>query len=106
MHPTKGAGAGAEKYSEGASADSAGTGGDEEWVQQASWSGATRWRGQVMVGGQEGVPVEARLAPARATRKVQTLGEKAATDESYEGRQMMWKGMAGKSWFERLREWH
>ena len=36
-----------------------------------------------MVGGWGAVPVEAGLAPARATRKAQTLGEKAAADESY-----------------------
>ena len=53
----------------------------------------------VLVDEQEEVPVEVGLAPASAARKVETLGEKAATDESYvyEEEQMLWKGMAGRS---------
>ena len=34
------------------------------------------------------------------TGKTQTLKEKASADESYEKRQMLWKGMTGRSWTE------
>ena len=33
------------------------------------------------------------------------LDEKAAADESYEKRQMLWKGMAGRSWIELVQQW-
>ena len=35
----------------------------------------------------------------------QTLSEKAAIDESYEKRKMLWKGMAGRSWTELVQQW-
>ena len=40
------------------------------------------------------------MVQASATGKVQTVSEKAAADESYEKRQMLWKGMVGRSWTE------
>ena len=79
---------------------------DEEWVQQAGWSGAARGRRQVLEGGQEGVTEEARVRRAGVTGKAQTEKEKAPADESYEKRQMLWKGMAGagSSWIEMVQQ--
>ena len=34
----------------------------------------------------------------------QTLKEKASADESYEERQMLWKGMAGRGWTELVQQ--
>ena len=51
--------AGAEAEEEGATADSAGKDGDENWVQQASWGEVARGKGHVLVDGQEEVPEEA-----------------------------------------------
>ena len=85
MHPTEGAGA--EAGEGGATTASAGREGDEEWVQQASWGGAARGGRQVLVGGTGsagGGACGGRVGSA--ARKVQTLGEKAAADESYEKR--------------------
>ena len=109
VHPTKEAGT--EAGEGGAAAASTGMEGDEEWVQQASWGGARVrqpgggakcwWMGRRRCQ----LWLQAGLAPARAARKVQTLGEKAAADESYEERQMLWKGMTGRSWSKLVQQW-
>ena len=38
-------------------------------------------------------------------RPAQALREKVAADESCEKRQMLWKGMAGRSWTELVQQW-
>jgi hypothetical protein len=52
------------------------------------------------------VSEEARVMQASAAGEAQTLSEKVATDESYEKRQMLWKGMAGagRSWIELVQQ--
>ena len=42
--------------------------------------------------------------PEKAQAQAQAQGEKAAA-ESYEKRQMLWKGMAGRSWSELVQQW-
>ena len=54
----------------------------------------------MLVDGQEDVSEEARGMQADAAGRAQTLSEKAAADESCEKRQMLWKGMVGRSWIE------
>ena len=58
----------------------------------------------MLEGGQEDAPGEARARQAGVVGKTQTLKEKASTDESYEERQMLWKGMAGRSSTELVRQ--
>ena len=45
--------------------------------------------------GQEGAPVEVRAEQAGESGKAQAQKDKAAV-ESYEKRQMLWEGMAGR----------
>ena len=54
--------------------------------------------------GQEGAPVEVRTEQAGESGKAQAQRDKAAA-ESYEKRQMLWKGMAGRSWTELVQQW-
>ena len=51
-----------------------------KWVQQVNRGGAAKGRRQVLLGGQEVVPVGAGLVPARAAWRVEALEEKAAAD--------------------------
>ena len=80
---------------------------EEEWEQQAGWSKAARGKRQVLEDGQEDAPdvgVEAEQAGVPGKAQAQAQGEKAAA-ESYEKRQMLWKGMAGRSWSELVQQW-
>ena len=45
------------------------------------------------------------LGAKQTARRVKTLQEKTASDESYEKRQMLWKGMSGKSWSVLIQQW-
>ena len=47
---------------------------------------------------------EAREEQAGVSGKAQAQKERAAA-ESYEKRQMLWKGMAGRSWSELVQQW-
>ena len=104
VHAVEGAGAEAEE-GEAAAAGASMLEEGEEWVQQAGWSGAARGRRQRLEGSQEDVMEEARARQAGVAGKTQTLNEKASADESYEERQMLWKGMAGRSWTELMQQW-
>ena len=74
-------------------------------MQQAGWSGAAIGRRQRLEGGQEDVIEEARARQAGVAGKTQTLKEEAPADEPYEKRQMLWEGMAGRSWAELVQQW-
>ena len=52
------------------------------------------------------LPEEAWIRRAGVAGKAQTQKEKAPADESYEKRQMLWKGMAGagRSWIELVQQ--
>ena len=54
--------------------------------------------------GQEDAPEEVRAGQAGEPGKAQAQKDKAAS-ESYEERQMLWKGMAGRSWTELVQQW-
>ena len=54
--------------------------------------------------GQEDAPEEVRAEQAGELGKAQAQEGKAAA-ESYEKRQMLWKGMAGRSWTELVQQW-
>ena len=112
-------GAGAEGEGEGAGAlDHTELG--EEWERQAGWGKAARRRRQVLEDDQEDAPGEAQEdAPAEAQEgapgeaQEEQIGgsggtrvqrERAAA-EAYEKRQMLWKGMAGRSWTELVQQW-
>ena len=80
---------------------------EEEWEQQTGWSRAARGKRQVSGDDQEDAPgTEIRAGQAEVSGKAhaQAQEEKAAT-ESYEKRQMLWKGMAGRSWSELVQQW-
>jgi hypothetical protein len=78
---------------------------EEEWEQQAGWSKAARGKKQVLEEGQENALVgELWVEQAGVSGKAQAQKEKAAA-ESYEKRQMLWKGMAGRSWSEMVEQW-
>ena len=77
---------------------------EQEWEQQAGWGRAARERKQVLEDGQEDAPEEVRAEQAGESGKAQAQKDKAAT-ESYEKRQMLWKGMAGRSWTELVQQW-
>ena len=68
-------------------------------MQQGGWGRAARGRRQELEDGQEDAPEVAREEQAGESGKANASKEKAAT-ESYEKRQMLWKGMAGRSWTE------
>jgi hypothetical protein len=73
---------------------------EEEWEQQAGWSKAARGKKQVLEEDRKDAPVgDAGAEQAGVSGKAQAQKEKAAA-ESYEKRQMLWKGMAGRSWSE------
>ena len=77
---------------------------EEEWEQQAGWSKATRGKRQVMEEDAPDVRVEAAQAGMPKKAQAQPRGERAAA-ESYEKRQMLWKGMAGRGWTELVQRW-
>ena len=77
---------------------------EEQWERQAGWSKATRRRRQVLVDDQEDAPGEASREQAGVSGETRAQKEKAAA-ESYEKRQMLWKGMAGRSWTGLVQEW-
>ena len=54
--------------------------------------------------GQEDAPEEVRAEQAGESGKAQAQKDKAAS-ESYEKRQMLWKGMAGRGWTELVQQW-
>jgi hypothetical protein len=58
----------------------------------------------VLEDGQEDAPEEVRAEQAGESGKAQAQKDKAAA-ESYEERQMLWKGMAGRSWTELVQQW-
>ena len=98
-------GAGAEAGEEEAEAPGLGMGQEEGWGQQAGWGKAARGREQVLEDSQGDEPGgEAREEQAGVSGKAQAQKEKAAA-ESYEEGQMVWKGMAGKSWTELVQQW-
>ena len=53
----------------------------------------------------EDVMEEARARQAGVAGETQTLKEEASANESYEKRQMLWKGMAGRGWTELVQQW-
>ena len=67
---------------------------------------SARGRRQRLEGGQGDVMEEARARQAGVAGETQTLKEKgkASADESHEKRQMLWKGMAGRSWTELVQQ--
>ena len=70
---------------------------EEGWEQQAGWSKTARGKRQVL---EEDAPAEeagAEQAGVPKKAQAQPQGDKEAA-ESYEKRQMLWKGMAGRSW--------
>ena len=69
---------------------------EEEWEQQTGWGKAARRRKQVLGDDQEDASVEASREQAGMLGEARAQKDKAAT-ESYEKRQMLWKGMAGRS---------
>ena len=77
---------------------------EEQWERQAGWSKAIRRRRQVLVDDQEDALGEASREQAGVSGETRAQKEKAAA-ESYEKRQMVWKGMAGKSWTGLVQEW-
>ena len=76
---------------------------EEEWEQQAGWNKAAYGKRQVLKDAPD-VGVEAEQAGVPGKAQAQAQGEKAAA-ESYEKRQMLWKGMAGRSWSELVQQW-
>ena len=70
---------------------------EEEWEQQAGWSKATRGKRQVLEEDAPDVRVEAEQTGVPKKAQAQARGERA-TAESYEKRQMLWKGMVGRGW--------
>ena len=56
-----------------------------------------------MEDGQEDEPEDVRVEQSGESREAQALKDRAAA-ESYEKRQMMWKGMAGRSWAELVQQ--
>ena len=97
-------GAGAEVEEEETKAPGSDTEQEEQWEQQAGWSKAARRRKQMLENDQEDAPVEAREEQAGLLGEARAQREKAAA-KSYEKRQMLWKGMAGRSWTGLVHEW-
>ena len=77
---------------------------EEEWEQQAGWNRAARGKRQVLEEEAPDVGAEAEQAGVPRETQAQAQEEKAAA-ESYEKRQMLWKGMAGRSWSELVQQW-
>ena len=109
MHEAEGAGAGGEGEGAGAPGH---TVPEEEWEQQANWGKAGRRGRQVLgddlwetqVGAQGGSPGEAQREQAGGLSGTRVQREKAAA-VVYEKRQMLWKGMTGRSWTELVQQW-
>ena len=55
-------------------------------------------------GAREGAPGEAQEEQVGGLGGTRVQREKAAT-EAYEKRQMLWKGMVGRSWTELVQQW-
>ena len=84
----------------------------EEWERQAGWSKAVKRRRQVLEDDQEEAPAEAQEGASGEAQEEQTggLDESRVQKEKeaalmYEKRQMLWKGMAGRSWTELVQQW-
>ena len=77
---------------------------EEECKQQAGWGKAARRRKQVLEDDQEDASEEASREQAGMLGEARAQKDKIAA-ESYEKRQMLWKGMTGRSWTGLVQEW-
>ena len=96
-------GAGVEEESEGDEVEG-------QWVDQSGWGNSNRrgrWRRCLLEEQEEEPMVEggAEEEVKQTVKKLRTLQEKTASDESFEKRQMLWKGMSGKGWSAMVQQW-
>ena len=107
--------AGGSMQGEGVEAEESGAegeGSEEEcWVDQSRWRRADNGSKGRQLLSEEQEEQEAVLEGAIEQRMKQPIGkprrlqEKTGAEESYEKRQMLWKGMSGKCWSTLVQQW-